>query len=96
MVVHMCAITSWLRIDAGLASLPPVGIRGFSKQWRISSQSHPRSPDGSNTVFGFQCNERYLQWDDSATVSNAVPMSRTTTNQPYEQTQYFLSFRSAN
>ena len=26
-----------------------------------------RNPDGSNTVFGFQCNERYLQWDDSAT-----------------------------
>jgi len=25
-----------------------------------------RSPDGSNTVIGFQCNERYLQWDDSA------------------------------
>lgn len=39
---------------------------------RVSSNSKEgrelRNPDGSDTVFGFQCNERYLQWDDSATI----------------------------
>jgi hypothetical protein len=25
-----------------------------------------RNPDGSDTVYGFQCNERYLKWDSSA------------------------------
>lgn len=31
-----------------------------------SNKSELRNPDGSNTVYGFQCNERYLEWDDSA------------------------------
>lgn len=30
------------------------------------SSSGLRNPDGSDTVFGFQCNERYLDWDESA------------------------------
>lgn len=32
-----------------------------------ASSQELRNPDGSDTVFGFQCNERYLDWDESAT-----------------------------
>jgi len=31
-----------------------------------ASSNSLRNPDGSDTVFGFQCNERYLDWDESA------------------------------
>ena len=32
----------------------------------FASSPELRNPDGSDTVFGFQCNERYLNWDESA------------------------------
>ncbi len=40
----------------------------FSRTIAHSSKQQPelRNADGSDTVYGFQCNERYLEWDDSA------------------------------
>jgi hypothetical protein len=40
----------------------------FTKISAQSSKQQPelRNPDGSDTIYGFQCNERYLEWDDSA------------------------------
>ncbi|KAL4549544.1 hypothetical protein Ndes2526B_g04552 [Nannochloris sp. 'desiccata'] len=31
-----------------------------------SNKSELRNSDGSDTIYGFQCDERYLEWDDSA------------------------------
>ena len=49
----------------------PLGMESLSitRQQHVASSSTEelRSPDGSNTVFGFQCNERHLKWDESAT-----------------------------
>ena len=33
---------------------------------RSSNQSELRNADGSDTIYGFQCNERFLKWDESA------------------------------